>query len=120
MAKLIRYFLGTEIKQNELEIYNGEYITNNFKYKQSDIVYKVKGKEVYYLIEHQTNVNYSMAYRVLNYCVEIIRSVVENKEINRKNFEYPKVIPIVLYTGEKRWTASTSYELGKIDGEYSN
>ena len=49
-----------------------------------------------------------MAYRMLNYCVEILRSVTDGQVINRAKYKYPKVIPIVLYTGNKTWTASTS------------
>lgn len=108
MAKFISHFTNYKIKPEELEIYNVNYITKDFKYKNADVVYKVKGKEIYYLIEHQTRVDYSMAYRILNYCVEIIRSVLENRELKRAS-KYPIVIPIVLYTGNQKWTANLSF-----------
>lgn len=109
MSKLISYFTKYNIKPEELEKYNANYITNNFKYKQADIVYKVKGKEIYYLIEHQTKVDATMAYRILNYCVEIIRNVVENIEANKRLDGYPIIRPIVLYTGNQKWTANLSF-----------
>ena len=114
MAKFINDFTNYNVNQKELEKYNVNYITKDFKYKQADIVYKIQGKEIFYLIEHQTKVDYTMPYRMLNYCIEIIRNVVENKEINRSTYRYPIVIPIVLYTGDKKWTASTTFAESQI------
>ena len=108
MSKFLNDFVKFEVPVEELEIYNSEFITQTFKYKQADIVYKLKGKETYFLIEHQTKVDYSMAYRMLNYCVEIMRSVTDGQVVNKAKYRYPTVIPIVLYTGNKTWTASTS------------
>lgn len=69
-----------------------------------------------------------MAYRMLNYCVEIIKSAVKTKEVNKSTYRYPKVIPIVLYTGHQKWTASKSFsqietedknfEIKNIDAKY--
>ena len=98
----------------ELEVYKTNYITKHFKYRETDIIYKIKGEEIYFLVEHQTKVDYSMAYRVLNYSLEIIRSVVEGKEINRASFKYPKVIPIVLYTGKQKWTPRKSFAEAQV------
>ena len=118
IATLINCFTEYEVREKDLEIYNTEFITKSFKYAQADIVYRDARNEVYYLIEHQTKVDYSMAYRVLNYCVEIIRSVVEEQEKNRIVFQYPIVIPIVLYTGNRKWTAKTTFaECQKIEDE---
>src|SRR5699024_9215905 len=67
MAKFINDFTNYNVNQKELEKYNVNYITKDFKYKQADIVYKIQGKEIFYLIEHQTKVDYTMSYRMLNY-----------------------------------------------------
>ena len=99
MAQFLSKFIGYEITKEGLEKYNPNYITKNFKYQQADVVYKIKEKQTYILVEHQTKVDHSMAYRMLNYCVEIIRGVVEGKEISKLSYEYPIVIPIV-YTQE--------------------
>lgn len=115
MAKFITHFMNCKVKSEELELYNVNYITKDFKYKQADIVYKIKGKEIYYLVEHQTKVDYSMSYRILNYCVEIMRSVLGSKEINRIGCKYPIVIPIVLYTGNQKWTASIAFSENQVE-----
>lgn len=117
MAELINNFTKHKVNAKELENYTENYITKDFKYKQADIVYKIKGEEIYFLVEHQTKVDYSMPYRILNYCVEIIRRVVEEQQINKSAYKYPKVIPIVLYTGEIKWKASNSFAMSQIHKE---
>jgi len=109
IAQFINQFVNYDVKAEELEIYNPNYITNKFEYKNADIVYKIKNKELYFLIEHQTKVDYSMAYRIFNYCLEIMRSMIENKEINSLTFRYPRIVPIVLYTGNQKWSSSKSF-----------
>lgn len=97
MAYFLSDFIEYKISPNNLENYNPNYITKNFKYKQIDILYKVKGKMIFVLVEHQTKVDYSMPYRILNYCIEIIRSIVDEGEYNRATYKYPIIMPIVLY-----------------------
>ena len=55
------------------------------------------------------SVDYSMPYRILNYCVETIRLAIDGKNTNNKYYKFPKVIPIVLYIGNTKWNASTSF-----------
>ncbi|MBQ2835599.1 MAG: Rpn family recombination-promoting nuclease/putative transposase [Clostridia bacterium] len=117
MAQFINNFTKHKVNVDELENYTENYITKDFKYKQADIVYKIKGQEIYFLVEHQTKVDYSMPYRILNYCVEIIRRVVEEQQINNSTYRYPKVVPIVLYTGEIKWKASNSFAMSQIHKE---
>lgn len=71
MANFLNNFIEYKVSPDDLENYNPNYITKNFKYKQIDILYKVKGKQIFILVEHQTKVDYSMPYRVLNYCIAI-------------------------------------------------
>lgn len=121
MAQFISNFTKYRVKADEIENYSENYITKDFKYKQADIVYKIKEEQIYFLVEHQTRVDYSMPYRILNYCVEIIRSAVEENKINRATYKYPKVVPIVLYTGDAKWKASSSFALSQIYKEgYEN
>lgn len=117
MAEFLDYFVGYKISPEELENCNTNYITEGFKYKQTDILYKIKDKNTYILIEHQTKVDYSMVYRILNYCVEIIRNAVDEKNINKVTYKYPNVIPIVLYTGRQRWTAPLEFAEGHRNNE---
>ena len=109
LAKFLKKYMRHEVEPENIELCNTNHITSDYKYSDSDIICKIKGKETYYLIEQQTRVDYSMSYRMLTYSVEIIRAAVRGKNINSKDFVYPEVIPIVLYTGNNRWTAKTKF-----------
>jgi len=93
------------ITTEEIEKYNSSYISENLRNSEADIVYKVKNQDVFFLIEHQTKIDYSMPYRILKYEVEIIESALNRKKYKNKQYKYPLVIPIVLYTGNKEWNA---------------
>ena len=95
-----------EIKPDELEKYKSSFITNQFQSKEADIVYKLKDKNIFFLIEHQSKVDYSMSYRIEDYQEEIIRSAIDLKQIRKKRYEKPEVISIVLYTGKTKWNVS--------------
>ena len=98
----------SEITENDLELYKTNFVTSEFKNKEADVIYKLKNKKTFILIEHQTKVDYSMSYRILSYQHEIIRSSIDTSKIYLKNYNWPTVIPIVLYTGKRRWNAKTS------------
>ena len=109
LTKFLKKYMRHEVEPENIELCNTNHITSDYKYSDSDIICKIKGKETYYLIEQQTRVDYSMPYRMLAYSVEIIREAVRGKNTNSKDFAYPEVIPIVLYTGNNRWTAKTKF-----------
>ena len=96
-----------QIKE-EIELYNSRFITSKYKERESDIVYKVKDKNIFFLIEHQSTIDYSMPYRMMQYTIEIMRILVNEKENKRKNYKYPLIIPIIIYTGENTWDAKLS------------
>lgn len=83
------------------------FITPIFKNKESDILYKEINEEKYYLVEHQSTIDDSMAFRMLNYCVNILNDITEKHKLKNRDYKIPKIIPIVLYTGERVWNSST-------------
>ena len=46
-----------------------------------------------------------MPYRILKYEMEIMEELIDRKIYKSKSYKYPIVIPIILYTGHKRWNA---------------
>ena len=90
-----------EIKE-ELIRYTNSYITKKYKSKEADLVYKLKNQEVFFLIEHQSTIDNNMSYRMLNYCLDIMQEWSKNRKI-RKSTSYPIIVPIVIYTGNKKW-----------------
>lgn len=107
--QIINMFLEADdkISINEIEKYNSSYISEELRNSEADIVYKIKNKNIFFLIEHQTKIDYSMPYRILKYQLSIIESVlVDTKDkYKNKDYEYPIIIPIVLYTGKNKWNA---------------
>ena len=97
--------LEEKIKQEEIEKYNSSFVTNELENKEADIVYKMKEKNIFFLIEHQSKVDYSMPYRLEEYRLEIIKSAINVDKIKNKGYEIPEVIPIVIYTGKRQWNA---------------
>ena len=75
-----------------------------------DTIYKKKEEDIFFLIEQQSEIDYSMPYRLLNYCVEIIRYAVNKKQLRNKGYKMPVVYPIVLYTGKRKWNVKKYFE----------
>lgn len=123
VSKFLNKFLGLNIKTEELEKYNSSYIDPKFKNKEADIVYRIKDKNIFLLIEHQTKIDKKMPIRLLEYSATIIESAIEDTKYKPK----PRVIPIVLYTGKTKWKIENEAiekqqffkEVKLIDGEFN-
>ena len=101
--------LSRKLTESEIEIYNSSYISERFENKESNIVYKMKEKNLLFLIEHQSKIDYEMPMRVLNYEIEIMRQALGNRKI-AKNSKIPMIIPIVIYTGRRKWNVALKIE----------
>ena len=119
--------LKTKLKEEEIEIFNNEHISYMFEGSASDIVYKMKEKEIFFLIEHQQKIEYNMPKRILEYEIETIKEATRGKRMTKQEHKLPRVIPIVIYTGSKKWNVEKYIEecqevLSKADcvrlGEY--
>lgn len=105
-----------KIDENSLERIDKSFILQDFKGKEADIIYKIKidGKEVFFyvLLELQSTIDYQMPYRLLQYMLEIWRTILKDtgeKAFKRKDFKLPAIIPCVLYNGKYNWTAPVSF-----------
>ena len=119
-VKFINHYLNLCLVESDIEKYEKEFRTNGFYNIEADIVYKLKEKNVFILIEHQSSVDLKMAYRVLCYKNAIIESAIDKKRLKERNYKIPKVIAIVLYTGKRKWNSLSINDIEeKIDG-YEN
>lgn len=117
MQQFLKDFLEMEVNAENLEKYKNSFITSNFKNKESDIIYKQKDKTIYYLIEHQSSLDSNMPTRILNYCVELMREV--QKDFKKQKNINPVIVPIVIYTGTKKWKISTNFaDTQKVEEKY--
>ncbi len=71
------------IKQEEIESYNTRFITEKFENREADIVYKMKNKKVFFLIEHQNKIDYNMPLRIEEYKKGIIESAIETRKSSK-------------------------------------
>ena len=120
-----------EIKPEDLEEVTESYITHTWSNKETDIVYKDKKYDgVFYLIEHQTKVDYLMAKRIEEYKNEIENHYELNrkKSNNEKSRKVANVIAIVIYIEDKKWKAKRNLDEikivnprveGKIEDDYA-
>ena len=92
VAKLINreLKLKKKIRKEDIEKYNSSFISKRFKNLESDIVYKKKDKNIFFLIEHQSKIDYSMHKRILDYEIEIMEMALEHKNLNKKE-EYRSI-----------------------------
>ena len=81
------------------------FINADFNEKESDLIFTIqfKGKTIYIflLLEFQSTVDKFMPVRFLRYIMELYESF---RNIP-KNGRFPAVFPILLYSGDAKWTA---------------
>lgn len=102
-----------DLNEENLILVDKEYILSDYEENEADIVYRanIDGKEVifYILLEFQSSVDYRMPLRLFFYINEILREYIKNLEKeykkNKKGFNVPAVIPIVLYNATREWNA---------------
>ena len=103
---IINKAINAKIEIKDIEKYKNSFVNKVFQNREADIVYKMKDKNIFFLIEHQTKIDYSMPFRILEYEVAIMKSAIDMNKINTKDYKLPLVISIVLYTGNRKWNAA--------------
>ena len=79
-----------------LELYESSIISKNYLNREADIVYKRKDMDVFFLIEHQSRIDYDMPIRIIEYSTGIITNYWRSCKNKKRDRLYPLVIPIVL------------------------
>ncbi len=101
--------LQNKVTSESIEIYNKEYITDSLEIRQADVIYKLKNNNIFFLIEHQSKVDYSIPYRILEYKTEILKYNVDKERMKQKDYKMPLIIAIVLYTGKESWKVKQEF-----------
>ena len=93
-----------------LERVNASYVSEEGKTRHDDMVWKVKLADewlyVYVLLEFQSAPDRWMALRMLVYVGLLYQDLVKRGELSPSG-KLPPVLPLALYNGLDRWTAST-------------
>ena len=110
--------MHASIKEKDIEESSTKLFDEQFKEYEADIIYKItlSNDEIVYmyiLFELQSYNDFTMPYRLLVYItlkwMEIFGNTDEN-ERQREGFRIPAIIPIVFYSGTKKWTASRKFK----------
>ena len=118
VTQIINKYLNVKIEEAQLEKYTSSFITKEYKARECDIVYKHKNKKIFFLIEHQSKIDRTMPYRMYEYSLEIMREAIKKNDEKKTDYLYPRVIPIVIYTGKVKWKINTNLDeiQEKLDG----
>ena len=86
------------------------FVTERLGQRHADMLWKaltVEGSWLYLfvLLEFQSTVDHRMALRMMDYTVRILRGL--DKDDLGPAGVHPPVLPVVIYNGERRWTAAT-------------
>ena len=119
-TKIISKKSDYKISESEIEKYNRKFILPELENRESDVIYKLKDKPVFFLIEHQTKVDYSMPFRMLEYSMAIIKSAITKEKMKSSKEIFPVVIPIVLYTGREKWKVPITLEERQYESKSQN
>ncbi len=118
MEKFINQFVTTklDVEYGKLIKFPNSYITKKYKSKEADLVYQLEGQDIFFLIEHQSSVDIKMPYRILNYCIDIMYEWCKSKKLKQIK-KYPIIVPIVIYTGDRKWNVPKNFSETQISTE---
>ncbi len=106
-----------EIDFDSIEPYPTEFISRSFKKRFSDLIYRVKIKNIetyiIILIEFQSKDNIYMPLRLLTYICLFLEDLIKRRKKSKQNISsaggyLPPILPVVFYNGEKPWRYATN------------
>ena len=112
--------LFKEIKPEDIENISSHFLPLFQESRDSDTVNKIRigNSEIYLiaLIEHQSENDFDMSFRILRYIVFIWTDYAAQQEklhkgiTKSKAFLYPPILPIVYYEGTSTWSAPLNFK----------
>ena len=112
VAELFRGFVREpwveELRLERLERFEGSFVSENLRSRETDMIWRVPFRNgwlyVYLLLEFQSEVDRFMALRMMVYVGLLYQELVKRGELVGKG-KLPPVLPVVLYNGERAWSA---------------
>ena len=121
--------LFKEIKPEDIENVSSHFLPLFQESRDSDTVNKIRigNSEIYLiaLIEHQSENDFDMSFRILRYIVFIWTDYAAQQEklhkgiTKSKAFLYPPILPIVYYEGTSTWSAPKSPMISEYVDHYT-
>jgi predicted transposase/invertase (TIGR01784 family) len=109
LLKLVAAPLVDKLDFSRAERQNRSFIPDDLQKQEADLLYKIpflRGRAyvwVYVLLEHQSKPDRTMAFRLLSYMVQVWEGQVHAARSAKTPVKLYPVLPIVFYTGRKRW-----------------
>ena len=93
-----------------LERLPASFVTERLGQRHADMLWRLRTVEsgwlyLFVLLEFQSTVDRRMALRMMDYTVRILRGL--GKDDLGPAGVHPPILPVVIYNGERRWTAAT-------------
>ncbi|HET9957037.1 MAG TPA: Rpn family recombination-promoting nuclease/putative transposase [Polyangiaceae bacterium] len=114
LASVLPVTLVRQLDFSTLALCAGAYVDEALAGSQSDLLFsaQINGRAsfVYLLFEHQSQVDALMPLRLMKYVLRVLEQHVERAGGSSRALPLPLVVPVVLYHGEKRWTAARSLQ----------
>ena len=117
LVELVASELAERIDFGQITRIDRSFVPDNLQEQESDMVFRVPFRSesgelyIYILIEHQSSVDLTMGFRMLFYMNQIWdsqRREWESKGIPKGQWRFRPILPIVFYTGDRRWSAPLS------------
>lgn len=97
-----------DVQLDTLEKISGTFVSEDFRERESDVIWRLRFREewlyVYLLLEFQSTVDRWMALRIAVYVGLLYQELLRRNDLTSSG-QLPPVLPIVLYNGERPWTA---------------
>lgn len=118
MAIFINEFLESKekIENKNLIRYDCKYISNRHKVDENKLIYKLKNKETFFILDEVYELDNIVLYEILNYCIIIMQEWNISNKI-RGESKYPVIVPIIIYAGTKKTNNKCIHNKNQI-GDY--
>jgi hypothetical protein len=117
MLHILEYRLTDRLDFAKMKLQPTSLIPRDFRHIETDMIWTApfrigaKGSRktvtIYLLIEHQSEPDGLITFRVLEYVVHMLRTQLrawKRKHGSTTNFRFQPIVPIVLYTGTRPWS----------------
>src|ERR1041385_3731009 len=119
LLRLVASDLADKLDFTQAERVNRSFVPDDLQKQEADLLYRVPFQHgcgfvwVYVLLEHQSKPDRSMGFRLLSYMVQLWQTQVrgfQDQRLAPSKWKLHPVIPLVLYTGRRRWTHPLSLQ----------
>ena len=86
-----------------------------FKENKKSKIFKVKEKDIYFIIKLEKTPNYNIPYIIFNECIELIKKLTEDYKEKK-----PVIIPIIIYIGNEKWNIQHNNRIRYTSFEENN